>query len=374
MMPKSVCIVMYGGPFDIVSHRLYQRLKILSSLVSQVYLIIEGMPKLNDIPPNIIIYDISSPKRFFSYIKAIFTLAKVCKQSDVVIFITGFPKIVTFVMQARLAKKKVISFAGGTAYKVFKARNPNSRIISKIVYILESLCFWLSDLILVENYESTRFLGLDKYISKIFPLGTLVYLNESFFKKYKKPSLRENIVGYIGRIEPEKNVISIIKSALHTIKKIRDIQFIIYGSGSQRDYLVNYVDTHSLEQYVKIMDWIPYEKVPEVLQNLKVLIHPSHTEGLPLTVLEAMSKGTIVITTPVGGLPEIIKDGSTGFIVRSGSPRDIANKLIDVLNLPPDELDRISKNAYVLVKSKYSLKKGISLWKKMLENLMGENA
>jgi glycosyltransferase involved in cell wall biosynthesis len=76
------------------------------------------------------------------------------------------------------------------------------------------------------------------------------------------------------------------------------------------------------------------DDVPAVLDSIDVFALPSWTEGLPMTVLEAMAHGRPVVATPVGGTPELVVDGETGVLVRPRDPDDIARGLARVLADP----------------------------------------
>lgn len=103
----------------------------------------------------------------------------------------------------------------------------------------------------------------------------------------------------------------------------------------------------NLNKKVELTGWIPHDKLPDYLNMLKLVVLPSYTEGLPNIMLEAMACGTAVLATSVGGIPDVIKDGDTGFIMENNSPECVAENVIMVLN--DSNLDRIVKNAKELI-------------------------
>src|SRR5437660_11632373 len=70
------------------------------------------------------------------------------------------------------------------------------------------------------------------------------------------------------------------------------------------------------------------------LPFLDVLVLPSYTEGLPNVVLEASAAGVPVVATAVGGTPEVVEDGVTGYLVPPGDPEALAGRVRDVLAMP----------------------------------------
>lgn len=108
----------------------------------------------------------------------------------------------------------------------------------------------------------------------------------------------------------------------------------------------------NLNNKVELTGWILHDELPEYLNELKLLILPSYTEGLPGIVQEGMACGTVVLATPVGGIPDLIKDEETGFIMEDNTPECIAKNVIRALKHP--DLERIVKNARKLIEDEYS--------------------
>jgi glycosyltransferase involved in cell wall biosynthesis len=104
---------------------------------------------------------------------------------------------------------------------------------------------------------------------------------------------------YAGRLSPEKNI-GVIAVATHGLPRI------IAGDGPLRDLLP---DT---------LGFVPHAELGELYDRAGVVVLVSQMEGLPNVVLEAMAHGKTVIATPVGGIPSVIEDGKTGFLVPVG--------------------------------------------------------
>ena len=143
-----------------------------------------------------------------------------------------------------------------------------------------------------------------------------------------------------------------------------DIEFFIGGDGHLRGEIEQYIDNNVLRDKIHFVGWIPHNELPEYLNNLKLLVLPSYTEGLPGILLEAMACGTLALATSVGGIPDVVKDGETGFILDNNLPECIAENIIRVLNHP--NLGAIAMNARSLIEQEFSYEKALENYRSIL--------
>jgi len=130
------------------------------------------------------------------------------------------------------------------------------------------------------------------------------------------------------------------------------IKVAILGDGSKRVYLEN------LSKQLGVDDEIVFLGVQKDVQSFmassKVFVLPSRWEGLPMVILEAMANRMPIITTPVGGIAEVIEDGASGILVEPENPEALADKIYELLS--SEKLQRsISENAFKKVKEEYSI-------------------
>jgi glycosyltransferase involved in cell wall biosynthesis len=115
-----------------------------------------------------------------------------------------------------------------------------------------------------------------------------------------------------------------------------------------------------LEDYVKFIGQVPNEQIPSLYDAADVLVLPSLSEGFPVTVLEAMASGLPIIATRVGGLPEVIEEGRNGFLVEPKNPKQIAEKILLLL-----ENNKLRENI-----SKNNIRKAMSYsWQNIVQQL-----
>ncbi len=150
------------------------------------------------------------------------------------------------------------------------------------------------------------------YCRKLFKLPADVYL-----------------VGTVGRLVPVKNHLGLI-SAFHEIKqRVPDVHLAIAGEGELKDIIMTHAGDLRLTDSISIVPTTP--DVAQFYGALDLFILPSHSEGLPLTVLEALATGLPVIASAVGGIPEIITDGANGCLVPRDSTPALVDKTVDLL-------------------------------------------
>lgn len=137
-----------------------------------------------------------------------------------------------------------------------------------------------------------------------------------------QPLLQAPLVGFAGRLSVEKAPDVAVRAALALRQRCPEAQMVMVGDGPMRAAL------QSLAQDLGVADMLHFagvrENMPEVYNALDVLVNSSHTEAMPLTLMEAMASGLPVVATRVGGVPDIVAEGETGFLVAPGDAADIA--------------------------------------------------
>jgi colanic acid/amylovoran biosynthesis glycosyltransferase len=144
--------------------------------------------------------------------------------------------------------------------------------------------------------------------------------------------------------------------ALAEIKRAGfDFEYLIIGGGSSEELLFQITDL-GLQDYIKLLDWTPFEEVKKAIQISDVLLLPSVSEGIANTAIEAMALGTVVIASDCGGMKELIQNKVNGFLVPSRNPRMIADTILKWVKMPDDLKYRISQNARQTVEDKFNAK------------------
>jgi glycosyltransferase involved in cell wall biosynthesis len=191
------------------------------------------------------------------------------------------------------------------------------------------------------------------------------FLDFSNFYIQKPFSNRSNLIGYIGRLSAEKGIQNFVEALPIIIDRYQDLKIIIGGDGPLKNDVKNSLEKQNISDHVTIYSWIAHDSLPNYFNKLRLIVLPSYTEGLPNIMLEAMACGTPVLATAVGAIPDVIRDGETGFIMENNSPGCIANNIIRALNHP--HLEKISENARKLVEHEFTFEKAVERFRKIID-------
>ncbi|NOX53304.1 MAG: glycosyltransferase [Planctomycetes bacterium] len=136
----------------------------------------------------------------------------------------------------------------------------------------------------------------------------------------------------VARLSPEKDVSTLLRAVAEVVPHVPDFQLRIVGSGAEETRLRRLADELGIVRHVQFLGerW----DVPELLARSGLFVSSSRTEGISLTLLEAMAVGLPVVATRVGGNPEIIVDGQTGRLVPSQDPTALAKAVVDLCRHP----------------------------------------
>lgn len=150
------------------------------------------------------------------------------------------------------------------------------------------------------------------------------------------------VIGIVGRLSPEKNIPAFLEIAGELSAKHHHLRFVVVGDGPERDCLEGMTIRLGLGGKVIFTGFV--EEMERVYSSLDMLVIASSTEGIPLTVLEAMKHGIPVVSTRVGGIPEVIDHGIDGLIVDAGDTGALC-RAVETLVLDGNTYMAISHNA-----------------------------
>lgn len=186
-------------------------------------------------------------------------------------------------------------------------------------------------------------------------------------KKAQYPSTKTLCVGMVANMDSHKG----FKYFLEAINNIDytklNVKFYLVGENAENFNFENYIAENNLQTILKYYGNVP-DAANTIMSLLDLLVLPSKMEGLPMSLIEALSYGIPILATKVGGIPEILRDGYNGyFIKRDGA--DIAKKI--ELCCDPTTYLSLSKNALYCYNSAFSSNKMCSNYDKYIEKNIG---
>jgi len=250
----------------------------------------------------------------------------------------------TGVLAKFLYRKPLLLRTGYTQSIFLKNKNKNPFILW-ISSAVEFFAYRFCSLGIVTSYRDKYYL-IKKYNLASHKVKVIHnYINTEFFKP-KEIVKYENRIVFVGRLNRQKNLFNLIDAMAQT-----NLILDVYGDGDQRKKLQSYV----LNKNARVNFFLVVDNcdLPKILNKYKYYILPSFYEGMPKTLLEAMSCSLLCIGTNADGINEVINDGVNGILSAGFNAPDLANAINRAH--AHNDIGAITNQARSLIVSDYSL-------------------
>lgn len=230
-------------------------------------------------------------------------------------------------IKKRIPRIKIVATVHGWTHQDWKV---------KFYEWLDGRCLRKFDRIIAVSADVARQLTAAKIpipLIQVIPnaIDTRAYANRPFDKQLaRKLGVKENqlVLGTIGRLSPEKGMLDLIK-ALPVVKRhFPNFQLLIVGDGPERRLLERVAGELGVVRNLKFLGI--RSDIPQLLTLFTIFILPSHREGTPMALLEAMASSRPIIATNVGGIPKLIQSGHSGILVPVKAPETLAKNIIEL--------------------------------------------
>ena len=166
------------------------------------------------------------------------------------------------------------------------------------------------------------------------------------------------LVGTISRLSPEKGIINLLLAFHQTLQKKNNLRLIMVGGYPEehKDYYLRIkrlIEEKDLSKHVCLLGY--RNDSLEILKCLDFYISPSLSEGLPISVLEALACGIPTIATEIPGNKDVLCNSVFGVLAQANSPKALYRGIMKMIQLTQSERDIISKNAYIRIKKHFSI-------------------
>ena len=141
---------------------------------------------------------------------------------------------------------------------------------------------------------------------------------------------RPNLVLFLGRLEAAKGIFDLLEAVAALRAAIPDVRLVCAGDG-ERIAVARYAERLGMAEAVRFTGWVGPSGKRALLESAAVFALPSYDEAMPVSLLEAMSAGVPVIASPVGGIPEVVVDGVSGYLAAPGDTATLERLLRKLL-------------------------------------------
>ncbi|MGA7539745.1 MAG: glycosyltransferase family 4 protein [Steroidobacteraceae bacterium] len=143
----------------------------------------------------------------------------------------------------------------------------------------------------------------------------------------------------VGRIDAWKGQLILVQAARRLREAGVACEIVLVGDGPFRSRVEEEISLAGLEGVITVLGWVSGPRVKEELLAARALVLPSFYEGLPTVIMEAMALGRPVISTYVGGIPELVENGKTGWLVPAGDEVALSQAMRPALEATVNELE-----------------------------------
>jgi len=246
----------------------------------------------------------------------------------------------------------ILTFQEGNHEWSFKWRNLGmSYLLWHLIFLFNKVDFItaISHALLVKNISTNKIRELGyKGGLEVVPNG----VSKKFLAVKRVSGGNEKVIVTASRLV-HKNGIDLLIEACAKLKDEFSFRVLIAGDGPERKNLESRINRYELEDRIKLLGYVPYEKLPEFYAGADIFVRPSRSEGLGTAFLEAMAAGLVTIGTRVGGITDFLFDGKTGLVAKTEDVEDLSRAIRAGILLPPDHIKEITKNAQSLIRERF---------------------
>lgn len=242
------------------------------------------------------------------------------------------PSILHFGMSGYILLSKILLSSAGIKTVVtihgvpFEEVKTKINLKEKLVYFTNGLVEWLfcpANIIHISTYSASRYKNKNKTYTIIANA-----IDPAYFDIAIKAGTTNKII-YIGSIEARKNLLYLLNSI--KVLKDKNIHFTLSVAGGFTDEIyknevLQFIDNNNLSGVVTLHGWVSQQEVSYMLAQSDILMLPSNQETLPMVIAESMSAAKVVVSTSIGGIPEMIEHQKDGFLFENKN-NDVSNVL-----------------------------------------------
>jgi glycosyltransferase involved in cell wall biosynthesis len=176
------------------------------------------------------------------------------------------------------------------------------------------------------------------------------------------------VVGIVAKLSSVKGHDRFLRAAADVARSREDVRFLVVGEGSRRAELVRIAGDLGISGSIHFVG--ARDDVPSLLRLMDVFVLSSSSEGSPQAVAEAMAAGVAVVAPRVGGVPDMVEDGSSGLLVEPGDASATAGAVLEILS-DPARGDQMGRRGRELARERYDIEGVVVEIERILAALLG---
>jgi colanic acid/amylovoran biosynthesis glycosyltransferase len=159
----------------------------------------------------------------------------------------------------------------------------------------------------------------------------------------------------VGRLAEQKGQVVLLEALRILADQQLDCNVVFAGDGPLRNVLEGRAAELGLTRRIRITGWIDGAQVRNEILNARAMVLPSFAEGLPVVIMEAMALCRPVITTYVAGIPELVINGSNGWLIPAGDPVNLAEAMRQCLQAEDAVLEQMGQKGRAVVLQRHNI-------------------
>ena len=167
-------------------------------------------------------------------------------------------------------------------------------------------------------------------------------VGDEFLNENSPINPQSKVLLNVGRLAPQKGQVVLVEGFAEAVARGVDATLVLAGDGDMRSMIEDRSETLGVADRVRITGWVTGPEVRDLIRSSRALVMASFAEGLPMVIMEALAMGRPVASSSIAGIPELVKDGDTGWLFPSGDPASVADAIERLFSTPVDELARMA--------------------------------
>lgn len=260
----------------------------------------------------------------------------------------SFYRKAVFIRKAHKEGKKIIIHMHGSTFDLFYKERCNDTQKQQVREV-----FAMADQVIALSEDWKEFLA--EYIcdeQKIVVIYNAVKIPDAYQKDYANRKML-----FLGILGQRKGTYDLIEVLPEILRQYPDCH-VYFGGDGERQQVEQMCREKGIADHVTFLGWVRGAEKEKLLKECSIYVLPTYHEGMPMSILEAMSYSMAVVSTYVGGIPHIITDGENGLLCEAGDREILCRKLLDLL-AEQSLRERLGRNAYQMINCKFDVKENV---------------